>query len=188
MSKQDARNFTRLRRSEQEKIKPPIQDIVTHCFDGDMKSTILDFVQHIEGKNIPIKLGALNSWSARYKKTSLCDIKLEFDEHFEVQSWTVSPHLTHLTKYEETVAAENMQHIITGNLFICTLYPDRIYSGGGCHPSKKCPGGIDVTVTGKDIKGKCRHRPYPFVNDPGEAEIDIIKRLLELEMQARDRS
>lgn len=184
MLKQDAQSFMKLKRKEQEKIKPSIRDIIIHCFDGDMMNNALDFVEHIENKNILIKWGALNSWSAMYKKTCLCEIKLDFD----MQTWTISPHLTYLTQYEETITDENMQHIISDNMFICTLYPNRVYNGLGCNPSKKCPGGTDVTIIGKDIKGKCRHRPYPFINNPNETMINYIKKLLELEREAREKT
>ena len=184
MLKQDAQNFIRLKRKEQEKIKPSIRDIVIHCFDGDIMNTALSFIEHLENKNIPIKWGALNSWSAMYKKTCLCEIKLDFD----AQAWTISPYLTNLTEYEETVTSENMQHIIIDNMFICTLYPNRVYNGLGCNPSKKCPGGTDTTILRKDIKGKCRHRPYPFINNPNAATLNNIKRLLELERKARDKN
>jgi len=172
-----------LPRREQEKIKPRITDILREYPDGEMTAAVAEFAEYLLAEGMPLKWASLNGWRAKYNGGVICSVELPVTGSRDV--WDIIPHFDFLSEYKTIVEAEGMQSIFWDNAFYCTLYPERVYNGLGCNPSKKCPGGITVTIFGKEIVGKCRHRPYPIIYDPDEKTIRGIKVLLELEKKAR---
>jgi len=77
-----------------------------------------------------------------------------------------------LGEYEDAIINDGLQNIVWNGIKYCS-------SCTGCAP------GRDVTLLGKECKGLC-HAPVVTVCDPDEATVNGIKRLLELEKQARN--
>ena len=95
------------------------------------------------------------------------------------RSWCVTPFLRNLVEYEHLITDETDKKIIVDNLYGCVPY-----CGSGCQPETK------ITVCGTELVRYCHstmlaNRSLWIVN-PDEAEIGSIKKLLEMEKQARN--
>ena len=173
-------------RKEQEKLKPIIEDFATEHLDGDIRKMILDFVAHLRANGMPLKWTSTNGWSAKYKSQTICQIVLALGTFADDTVWWVTPDLTHLNEYEAVIMSKGLQDFIWDNVFYCAHDPKSPLAGKGCNPNKGCAPGKNCTILGREILGMCRNRPNPVAHDPDEAAIVSVKRLLELERQARD--
>ena len=79
---------------------------------------------------------------------------------------------------------ELLQKIILDGMIFCNGCPPN--DGGKRARNRPCIGGINATILGKECKGICANVRLTRVSDPDETEIKTIKRLLELEKQARN--
>jgi hypothetical protein len=161
---------------EQKAIKPLIEDIIPEYLNGDAKSRALNFAAYMrENKMKPMWGGVVNSWKAVYKSKPICVIQMRKNHWKDKYSWVLILNLKHMNEYEETIMNEDLQYTIWDNLFYC----------GGCHipPCNK----KNFIILDKEVQGICGGT-YLFVRfgDPDEATINSIKRLLELEQQARE--
>jgi len=179
--------------------KPVIEKVIPIVItDGAKQKLALDFVAWLrENKMQPKWRGLIQSWAwkADYKGKTILGINISengWDDHNETSSsWFVIPFFD-LNKYTETIMNENWQSIIQNNQCNCVHKNRDGRTGVGCDPEKSCAGGMTKTVFGKDIEGLCCFGGSENLNtrfyDPGETEIDCMKKLLELEQEARDRS
>ena len=158
---------------EQKKTKPKIEDVIPYYLDGNMKKTALDFVSYLhENKMKPVWASA-NAWKVSYKSKGVCYVRLHRGEieknNWNSKSWVIEPRIFNYDEYEEQIVNEKLQDIIWKNLYYCKF----------CHPA---PCKIRNTkLLGKEVKGICGGRPPAWFWDPGEAEINCVKRLLEFE-------
>ena len=174
------REETLLRR-EQEKTKPAIGDIIPEYLDGEVKKNVQDFAAYLQSNNIPLKWVSLNGWRARYKGEHFCWVFIT-----GANTWRIAVFLAHKGKYEETIINEGLRHIFWNGFSYCVHSAGQ--SGKGCSPTKACAGGDDRTIFGKQFKGVCRANHYQMATvwNPDESTVSSIKRLLNLEMKARD--
>jgi len=153
----------------QKKHKPKVEDVLRVVLDGDELKPALDFIAYLrETKTSPSWSGVHNAWDASSKGKLLCKIWVQKSRG----KWGVSLYLKNLSKYEETIINEGLQDIFWNSIHHCCLE-----CGGSCSP------GVDKIILGKKFNNVCR-LSVEFGN-PDEAEIVLIKRLLEWEKQAR---
>jgi hypothetical protein len=174
-------------RKEQEKAKPLIEDFIIKHLNGNLKQTVLSFVAYLRENNMTLKWVSMNGWDAVLKKEKVCHINVPLgtgtlDEHI----WFVSPILDCIADYEKTIKSEGLQDFIWSNVFYCVHDPKSPYAGRNCNPKKGCAGGIDITTLGKEIRGKCGHRPHLHIFNPDDTALGKIKRLLELEIKTKE--
>jgi len=159
--------------AEEQSVTEPV-DYIPGCLDGGMKEASLSLIEYLNENKIVPKFNKLNWWEARYKGF-IC--KIRFPYHFQrsVFSWAVGIYLNNMEKYRDEIISEGLQDIVWGNQTLCR----------SC--SRKCAPGNTLTVLGKEINGICVNgKPeIVWVYDPDEAAVGGIKRLLELEQQAR---
>ena len=154
---------------EQKKSKPQIENVISEYLDGEMKNIALDFVARLRTNRMSPIWASGNSWKSSYKGKGICYVKLDRGK------WVVIPLLDHLNQYREIVVNEGLQNTIWVNIFRCEE----------CNPG--CAPGKDRTVLDRVFKNSCYGRPPIVFNDPNEAAIDCIKRLLEMERRARSK-
>jgi len=173
--------------SEQKKTKPKIESVVNEHLYGAIKDNALDFITYLrENKLNPNHAGMLNAWKVMCKSRTLCYIRLFCNGHkawlpHDTKTWVVSLYLDHLNKYEDTLINEDMQNVLWENI--------RSYCTDGC-PSTKgkyrpCYPGVNITLLGKEFKRVCACYPHIWIWDPNKSTLDSVKRILELEQQAR---
>ena len=165
--------------------KPRIEDVIPAYLNGDMKKTALAFATWMHENKMPLKWAGLhNAWKAMCKGKAICYVRLYNDgwsnsEHLKnmygKHLWVITPYLSNLNSYAETVINENMQNFIWDNVHHC------MFCRTPCHGN---PPGKDVIVLGKDIKSICIGRQLVWAFDPDEAAMNTLKRLLILEQQA----
>jgi hypothetical protein len=97
----------------------------------------------------------------------------------EKKKWVVNPYLLNIEKYEDSIVNEGLQNFIWDNTHHCINA-----LRGGCN-SHNCSPGRNITLLGKEIKNVCLGRQPVWFFEPREATIDCIKKLLELEKEAR---
>ena len=172
---------------EQKITKPLIEDVVSDFLCGDMKKNALDFIAYLRANKIKPVWAVTNGWKATYKGKVLYYIRLHTDEWktshlkslYGKHSWVVTLFIEdNMSKYEDTIIDEGLQNFIWDNVHQCMV------CRSPCHG--KMPPHRDTTALGKEIKGICHSRELTWVFDPDETALNCIKRLLELEQNARN--
>ncbi|MCL2285612.1 MAG: hypothetical protein FWC32_04520 [Firmicutes bacterium] len=180
----------------QRKLRPKVEDVIPLIVDKDNQQNALDFVAWLrENKMSPGWGGIHNTWNVNYKGKVLCKVVL-VTKGFGIPTenqWTCFLYLANIEKYEDVILAENLQDFVWDNLVFCVCAPNmgrsqkikHLASMGGTCNEARCA--VTVTVCGKVFEYKCGNgtfRCYWFVNS-NEAEMAAIKRLIQLERQAR---
>jgi len=182
----------------QKTAKPTAEEVIPEILDGELRENALRFAAYMRENKMPFKQHTTNrqTQSAKYKGKTIC-VLVVYDaiakKYYDlrrpagVQSWLVNLWLDHVDDYDEIIAREGLQNIVWDNMKYCVWGENSGMSGDyrGCSASNGCAGGVNITRCGKPMKGVCHSRPYMFW-DPGEAEVEVIKRLVELEKAARD--
>ena len=174
--------------------RPKIEDVISYCLDGDLQKSALNFTTFMNENKMPFKVctSTTRVQRANYKGEQICHIRVygendweHVDQHHpgDPSYWTVSPNLLHIAKYNSTIITEGLQNILWDNLFYCKNYDGNIVIG--CNPNKRCAGGRTLTMLGKEFKHICWCRSNAIIRNPDETMFNGIKRLIELEQQAR---
>ena len=185
---------------KQKKIKPKIEDVIPKYLDGDLKESALAFIAYLRANKMsPAWAGFKNAWKAANKGRTICYIKLGAGSgasNIKNNKWVVAPFLENRKEYEDKIIEEGLQNLLWENVFYCVqkpkesvplealrhyalTYPCNLWN---CAPGKK------IRVCGKEMTNICRNgnRQYFWIHDPDESALDGIKKLLELEKQARN--
>jgi len=184
-------------RKEQEKFKPEIDTLIPYYLKGEMEKNAFNLVAYLRESGLPLKWYGRNAWKAKCKGKPICSIFIcfpgdvaYFGRPGSSPFWIVSLTLEHVNEYEELIIDEGLQSIFWDNVFYCVWSPKSGKTGEkrGCASGKACAGGRNVLLIGKEIKGLCRWRPLtPGIWDPDKMTIDIIRKLLNWEQQARSK-
>ena len=179
---------------QQKAAKPLVEDLVSQHFDSEMKTLALDFAAHMRENKMKLTWTLTNQWKAVCRGRCVCYVGLEYDKNV---SWTITPYLEHIKEYEETIINEGLQNFVLDNMIYC-CHADKherpknspaIKHFGLNYPCNlwNCAPGADIVVCGVEIKNKCRNgnRRHYWFKDPDVTELKAVKRLLELEQQAR---
>ena len=172
----------------QQKLKPDIEDVIPYYLDGKELETALNFIAHLRTEKIkPRWAGVHSTWNFNYKGgKTICFIRLGRTWHAKESGkikWEVSPNLINISAYENEIIDKNMQNYIWDGLVYCKS----CIRANGLH--QECSPGVNKIVLKKDVTGICRgffgfRKPISFQN-PDEAALNCIKKLIELEKQAR---
>ena len=172
----------------QRELKPNIEDILPYFIDSTELEIASDFITHLRGNKMnPRWAGVHNTWNCNYKGRIICYIRFGVTWHAKWKSdnikWEISPNLININAYEDEIILENLQSYIWDGLVYCKSC---VNSDGAM---RECSPGATKTVLKKDIIGICGgffngRKPISFQN-PDKTAIGHIKRLLELERQAR---
>jgi len=182
--------------SEQKKLKPKIEEIIPEYLDNEMKQSAFDFVAHMQENKMSPSYRPSLRYKCNYKGKGICTIRLprvkthtgagdnEFNQPWMSEMdrsknfWVIVPELYYLDEYEKIIIDEGLQNFIwdAKNIYFCN----------NCHPNG-CAPGISKTIFGREFKNLCGRAFFWFYN-PDETTIKCIKRLLELEKQARSRN
>jgi len=178
-------------RQQQQAIKPLIEDIIPECLNGQMRKIAMDFVAYLRANKMKPMWQGLNTWGAKDKGIVLYSIMLHVGKGYygrvgDLPSWGITLNPIHMNTYEGRIVHEGLQNFILDNVFYCVHSGRSDSSGEGCNPNKRCAGGRDRTILGKELKALCGCRSLTWVWDPDNAAIHGIKRLLELEQKARN--
>jgi len=178
--------------------KPSAEDVIPDYFVGDMMEDAMRFAVYMREINMPFQIHttARQTQSAKYKGKTICLLYVysAADKNFVLPSMTGSqtliivPYIEHLNIYENTIIKDGLHKLVLDSMYYCVWGENSELSGKerGCNPQKGCAGGKAITRFGKSLADVCMSRTNPFIRNPGEKEIEAIKRLLELEKQARD--
>jgi len=179
--------------------KPVAEDVIPEVLNGEMKNDAMRFTAYMRENKMPFKQHTTTrqTQSAKYKGKTICKMVLydgttqksyDLRQPAGTQSWLVNPWLDRIDDYDEIIASEGLQNILWDNVQYCVWGENSGMTGDYrfCNPNAGCAGGICITRCGKTMKGVCHGRTYMFW-DPDEDEIAAVKRLLELEKQARDK-
>ena len=175
---------------QQEKTKPLIEDVIPEFLEGDNKKTALEFVAYMRENKMKPVWARHNAWKAMFKGKSICYIRLpKYDSHFRspkhsnesdwMRSWSIMLQLKELNqnKFEVLNNDEVMKNLIWDSLYNC-----QANCPSQCNPEKK------IVVFGKELEKRCGYaldNGHLFFVNPDEVEINCIKKLLELEKEAR---
>ena len=178
--------------------RPKIEEVISCCLDGDLRETALNFAMYMRENKMPFKLNTSSTRSQRadYNGERICQIIVYDEEDWKNvwknirfdnvsgKHWSISLCLTNINKYKEKIINEKLQ-LVFGDIIYWCKYGGQGSGKGPCDPDKSCAGGRDLTIFGDGYNGICMWL-WPPVQDPDDKTIKTIKRLLELEKQARD--
>jgi len=160
----------RLTFQEQKILKLKIEDEIPKFLDSKMKQSALDFIAYMRANKMQPSWLSTNSWKANYKGQNVCAIRLSKG------SWCVVPRISRWNKlissynlYEKELKEKGLQDIVFANINFCR-------SCANCGP------GWGMTFFDKNFENVCHNVPVRYI-DPGEAEIDFIKKILDLMKQ-----
>ena len=176
----------------QRKLRPKFEDVIPIMVSEDNQQNALDFAVWLrENKMSPGWGGIHNHWNINYKGRVLCKIGAN-----KRNDWWFSLYLANIERYEDIILSENLQNFIWDRVIFC-VWASRMERpadapeikhvasmGTNC---KRARCAITVTICGKEFQYKCGNgtfRSYGSIN-PNKAEIAAIKRLIQLEKQAR---
>ena len=182
-------NFSEVRSElyDKQKVeKPQVEDVLPTYVDGINKNIALDFIAYLKNNKMKASWAVTNAWDGKCKGKRLYYIRLPLYHHQFLSlkpssgidwknSWLFSPILTYFDKYEDIVVKENLKNFVLSGIQYCTLC--------GGDNEKPC-GAKERTIFSDKISNLCGGLNLAYVN-PDETEIGYIKRLLELERQAR---
>jgi len=153
------------------KTRPKIEDIIPEFIDGGLQKQLLNLAAWMQENKMKIGIAGANLWSAKCKGKSIFGVALGRSYGRDNKIWGVSLNLNNLTEYEDDVINEGLQGIVWDYIRYCAHC-------SGCAP------GIDTVLLGKEFKNICPGLIL-FINDPDETMLNGVKRLIELEKQAR---
>ena len=165
--------------------RPKIEDVIISCLDGELMENALDFAMWMREKKMPFRIRSSNTrWQeCRYKGWTLCYIRIYAagDPAGDLSPgtpsfWIIVPTFQLLHTYQDVVISENLTDI---------KWDEEVIHG--CDP---CSGGcgytsVDRSIFNKEFTSICRWRGLQIRN-PDRDAVEKIKRLLELDQQARD--
>ena len=161
--------------SVQKILKPKIEDVIPTYLEGDVKKSALDFIAYMRANKMQPVWLSHNTWKANYKGKGICSVRLPKSD-FPCKYWIVHPHISRWNKligsydlYEEQISSCDLQDIVWENVNICR-------SCANCGP------GWDMSFLGREFTNVCHNIPVWYC-DPNEAEIDFIKKILDLMKQ-----
>jgi len=172
----------------QKVTKPNIEDVLPHYVGGKELKNALAFVTYLRENKMKPTWTIHNAWKGMYKGKVIYYIRLPlYQSHFSrkrpddktdwTKSWTFTPYLHNITKYDDKIDCKEFQQRILSCLWYCNPDCDR-----GCRPYHKELFGKQVHLCYGNSYGGCA----TWFTNPNEAEIDWIKKLLEWEKQARN--
>jgi len=164
--------FSSLRHKEQIKIKPkpPIEDIIHELFDdSENKQVLLDFIVHLRENKMNPLWTLHNTWKANVKGKTIFYIGL-----FQ-NSWRIDLFLHNKNNYDDVIVNEELQYVFWDRI---------VFLPNSIHTCIKCLPGKNVTLYGKDFENVCGCMSK-FIRNPNDKTIAGIKRLLDLEKNAR---
>jgi hypothetical protein len=152
---------------EQKELKLKIEDEIPKFLDGETKQFALDFIAYMRANKMQPAWLSTNSWKANHKGQNVCTIRLSEG------SWCVVPRISRWNKlissynlYEKEIEEEGLQDVVLANINFCRRCAN-------------CGPGWKINFFGKEYENVCHNVPVRYV-DPGEVEINCIKRILEL--------
>jgi len=162
--------YAKLPFGEQKKLKLKIEDEIPKYLDGEMKQSALDFIAYMRANKMQPSWQSTGSWKANFKGQNICVVRLSEG------SWCVVPRISRWNKlignydlYENELTAEGMRDIVLANVNIC-------------RDCANCAPGWKTAFFDKVYDNVCHNVPVRYI-DPGEAEINCVKKVLELMRQ-----
>ena len=161
--------------SVQKILKPKIEDVIPAYLDGYVKESALDFIAYMRKNKMQPTWLSHNTWKVNYKGKGICSIRLP-KNYFPYKYWVICPHISRWNKlissydlFEDQIVSDGSQSIVWDNVNICR-------SCANCGP------GWDMSFLGKEFNNVCHNIPVWYC-DPNEAEINFIKKILDLMKQ-----
>jgi len=165
--------------SDEKKIKPKIDDVISDLLDGEMKKNALNFISYLRENKMSISRASGNAeakridgaWKAAYKSKGMCRIWLSKNH------WIVCPYIDYTKDFETYIKNENLQDIIWDNLFKCRICSPKLCSSQASK-SEETFRGFNKTYFGKEFDNICKFWDAYFQN-PDDKTINCIKRILD---------
>jgi len=160
------------------KTKPKIEEVILEYTDVNIREVAAEFAEYMQANKMPLRWASKDRYKALHKKTAICWVDLN-QRALSPVKWRISTVLTNIDKYEKFIFNEGWQDFIFEKVKHCKP----------CNPDRNCSGGNKLSILGKDFIGICQniifHKIRIGFDDPNEEDISRIKKLVELEKQAR---
>ena len=165
--------------------RPNIEEWINHVFDCVLREQALEFAEWVREMGFKHKIHAStnNGHNVFYNKAYMCKILINKEKDDTPAYWTIEPCLSNIREYESVIKSEGLADLPWKPKYcIHKNELDKTKINNTCN---NCPvKGVERVVFGEEFTQCCVI--FPKIKDPNEAEINRIKRLLELEKMARD--
>lgn len=149
--------------SEQKKVKPNVEDVVSNHLSGDTAKNALDFVAFMKQNKLSLRHTSGNNWKAMYRGKSVCYMLVNNEDwilrfsHFTREKWFVD--------YDKHIVNAGLKEFILDNV-----------NPRNC-PGRDCNISRDKTILGKTFDEVCTCWPLYLRNLDG-ADLDNIKKFV----------
>ena len=162
------------------KAKPKIEEVISEYLDANIREAAAEFAEYMRANKMPLRWASKNRYKALQKNTAICWVDLN-QRALSPVKWRIGTVLTNIAKYEKFILDEGWQDFILEKIENAYCKP--------CNPDRLCVGGNNLSILGKDFNGICQniifHKIRIDFDDPNEMTVSRIKKLVELEQQAR---
>ena len=186
-------SYEKLTYLQKERInKPLIEDYIVKFLDGDKMKNALNFNIYMSENKTPLrKESRLHTWSRIYKGKPVCEVFIGGDvPGLFPGNWRIRLRLNNMEAYEDYIINAGWQDYFWGKVEYCKHSEKSPLFGTNftdCKPSKGCFMGNNTVVLGKLFENYCAACNLGDFWNPDETVInDMIKKLLNLEIKARD--
>ncbi|MHB1483106.1 MAG: hypothetical protein ACYCYI_00430 [Saccharofermentanales bacterium] len=159
------------------KVRPELSNFIEDKLDGDIKQSLLDFIEYCKADKMAVKLSSGYMWSVHYKGKRVASIEITVKGMCRGQythkdnSWIIAVCYLDVEslEFENFIKSENLSEIIWENISYCK----------GC--LKTCignqPPGLNKKIAGK-VFDKVSVCGYIKFKNPGIEELVCIKKLM----------
>jgi len=152
---------------EQKDLKLRLEDEIPKFLDGETRRLALEFAAYLRANKMQPSWQSTNSWKSLHKGQNVCVIRLLEG------SWRVVPRISRWNKlinsydiYEKELGEAGLKEIVAANVNHCR-------SCAGCAPGWK------ISIFETEHENVCHNVPV-WYKDPGEAELNCVRTVLEL--------
>jgi len=174
--------ITSLSYSEQKILKPEIEDAIPEVLSGDDKRIALGLVNYFRESKMKPSFHLNNTWKGVSKGKIIYSVLVgcnsgESKWFHRNKKWLVRLWLDNISEYENTLENEGLRDFIFAHYHKCVYCPNKADKNNGRHPKT-------ITILGEEVTNfGCW--PLLWVYEPDDAAVEKIKRLIELERNAR---
>jgi len=171
--------ITSLSYSEQKILKPEIEDAIPEVLSGDEKRIALGLIEYFRESKMKPSFHLNNTWKGVSKSKIIYSVLVgcESEWFHRNKKWLVRLWLDNISEYADALENEGLGDFIFSHYHRCVHCPNKAHKNNGRHPKT-------ITILGEKVTDfGCW--PLLWVYEPDDLAVEKIKRLIELERNAR---
>ena len=171
--------ITSLSWSEQKALNPEIEDAIPEVLSGDEKRIALGLAEYFRENKMKPSFHLHNTWKGVSKGKIIYSVLFVTQNEWfhRNKKWLVRLWLDNISEYADVLENEGLSDFVFSHYHKCVRCSSKVQKNNGRHPKT-------ITILGKEVTDfGCW--PLLWVYDPDDSDVEKIKRLIQLERNAR---